>query len=294
MLATALLLLLDVITLTLPDGVVGMSYRARLQVKGGTPPYHFTLEESSLPRGLQLDPASGEISGVPRVADLDGARFTVVATDSSEPSERAVWNLTLRLARPLVMITRTMPQARAYEPYRVQMTAAGGRLPYRWEVVGSLPPGLELDPATGVITGTPTEGGEYDLRFRVSDSGTPPQREIFSFAARFLAPLAVRWKTAPHTEKSGIFGSLTASNDTNEDFDLTVVVVAVNEINKAFTLGYHHFRLSHGTSSTELPFGFSLPRGAYAVHADAVAEVPPRTIYRARLQQPRLQVEELR
>jgi hypothetical protein len=145
-----------------------------------------------------------------------------------------------------------------------------------------------------VLSGTPTEGGDFDIRLRLTDSSTPPQQETFSFIARFIAPLAVRWKTAPRAERSGIFGSLTASNATTEDFDLTVIVVAVNEVNKAFALGHHHFRLLRGTSSVELPFGFPLPRGAYTIHADAVAEVPPLTIYRARLQQTRLQVEESR
>ena len=177
--------------------------------------------------------------------------------------------------------------------YQFQLQATGGRLQLRWELVGEgLPPGLRMSPGSGLISGIPTEGGEFNFAVCLSDSGNPPQRETYNFVARFISPLAVRWKNSPHVERGGIFGSLEAANGTAEDFDLTVIVVAVNEIGKAFALGHHKFLLARGTASRELLFGFTLPRGAYTVHADAAAEVPPRTIYRARLQQMSLQVED--
>jgi len=66
-----------------------------------------------------------------------------------------------------------------------------------------------------------------------------------------------------------------------------VIVVAVNEIGKAFALGYQRFDLQPNNKDVEIKFGSTLPRGQYVIHADAIAEVPgKRAIYRSRLQTP--------
>jgi len=291
--AALLLLILEVLTQSLPDGVVGKAYRARLEAKGGTRPYTWKLAEGQLPPGLSLNPSTGEINGTPRSRFSQSFRFAV--TDSASPPETTYWPLTLTVEQPITLITRALPQAMTGNRYQAQVQARGGRWPLRWEIVGgTLPPGLRLDPNSGLLSGSPTEGGEFNFAIRIIDSSNPPQRETFDFVARFISPLAVRWKNLPHVERGGIFGSLEAANGTAEDFDLTVIVVAVNEFGKAFALGHHKFLLAKGTASRDLLFGFSLPRGAYTVHADAAAEAPPRTIYRARLQQPALHVEDSR
>ena len=43
--------------------------------------------------------------------------------------------------------------------YNSLLVATGGTPPYTYSITGSLPPGLSLDPSTGIITGTPTGGG---------------------------------------------------------------------------------------------------------------------------------------
>ena len=59
-------------------------------------------------------------------------------------------------------------------PYTTALSATGGTLPYSWSVVsGSLPAGLTLASATGVISGTPTAQGTYPFSAQVEDaSGT--------------------------------------------------------------------------------------------------------------------------
>ena len=278
------LVILEILTTALPDGVVGQTYHFRLQAQGGTPPYVWNVEEGTLPPGLKLGEKTGEIAGRPARTARGEARFVVVLTDSGGESHRMA--LRLRVAEPIRLLTPALPAGFAGAPYQMQLRTYGGMGPYLWEVAaGALPAGLKLDRETGLLSGTPSAGGDYAFSLRISDSAGPPQREVFSFAVRLVVPLAVRWQGPPHVERGGVFGSLQASNGTSDDFDLTVIVVAVNEYGKAFALGHHHFILKRESFSNDLRFGFTLPRGLYTVHADAVAEVAPRSaIFRARLE----------
>lgn len=52
---------------------------------------------------------------------------------------------------------------------------------------GHLPRGLRLDPATGVISGTPKQPGTTKFTITVTDSGTPVRE---SLSARFSITIA--------------------------------------------------------------------------------------------------------
>lgn len=51
-------------------------------------------------------------------------------------------------------------------------TAAGGTPPYSWSASG-MPPGIDVDPSSGEILGTPTTAGSYSLMVTVSDASSP-------------------------------------------------------------------------------------------------------------------------
>jgi hypothetical protein len=56
------------------------------------------------------------------------------------------------------------------------LAADGGTAPYSWSITsGTLPSGLSLGPATGLISGTPTISGTSEVTFQVADSSTPPE-----------------------------------------------------------------------------------------------------------------------
>jgi hypothetical protein len=56
--------------------------------------------------------------------------------------------------------------------YALALTATGGIAPLTWSVVeGDLPPGLSLNAATGVISGTATEAGPFTITVRAEDIG---------------------------------------------------------------------------------------------------------------------------
>jgi hypothetical protein len=185
---------------------------------------------------------------------------------------------------PLVVLNKDLPRAYLRQAYHVELQAQGGIRPLQWKLAGgTLPVGVVLRP-DGLLEGIPTETGIFQFRITVTDSGRPAHERNHDLALQVLAPLLAEWSTPPHVSGSRLGGSVKISNQTGDDFDLTVIVLAVNEIGRATAIGYQHFTLKTGTLEMEVPFGENLPRGAYDVHVDVVAEVPAKnTIYRARL-----------
>ena len=82
---------LSALTRELPSAIPGAPYAARLEARGGTPPYTWSLTEGNLPRGLHLAP-DGRLSGTPTEGPATSprglradrhARFVVEVRDRS-------------------------------------------------------------------------------------------------------------------------------------------------------------------------------------------------------------------
>jgi len=179
----------------------------------------------------------------------------------------------------------TLPKASPRHDYKFQFQAHGGIPPMKYALSGgSLPTGMKLG-ADGLLTGTPTTVGEYKFTVTVTDSSSPPQKAFRNFVLRVAQPFVMEWKRYAHVTGNRIDGSVTVSNNTEDDFDFTFIVLAVPENGRAVAIGYQHLALKSGVDSLEIPFGDTLPRGNYVVHVDAVGEVPAKEqIYRTRLQ----------
>jgi hypothetical protein len=164
---------LNISTSTLPNGTAGTPYTATLAATGGTG--SLTWSATGLPTGLTLNPSTGVISGTVLAPGTSGLFISV--RDSGSPQQTATANLSLTIAGPTLTITSTsLPNGEVNHAYLVTLTAAGGTGAYSWSVVqGRLPSGLNLNSATGQITGTPTTATGSIITFQVMDSGTPPQ-----------------------------------------------------------------------------------------------------------------------
>lgn len=202
-------------------------------------------------------------------------------------------SLYAQTAAPPLALTgpRTLPQAIIRTQYSFQLNAAGGLRPLTWSVdSGSMPPGLILDPATGMISGVPHAVGVFNFEIRVADSSTPAKVVRRKFSIQVIAAIALRWSRTPAVNQDRIDGALDMFNQTPDQMDLTLIVVAVNEIGKAFVLGYQHFTFA-SADNQDIPFGATLPRGTYFVRADAIGEVPEKyRIYRDALQTNPMQI----
>jgi hypothetical protein len=84
---------LQITDTSLPDGVNGVAYSTTVQAMGGTVPYTWSISAGSLPSGVTLNGATGEISGTPTANG--NFSFTIQVTDSANPVNSNTQNLTL-------------------------------------------------------------------------------------------------------------------------------------------------------------------------------------------------------
>lgn len=187
----------------------------------------------------------------------------------------------------LAIDTTSLPGTYPRAAYSVKLQQHGGVPPFHWKVEkGELPPGLSLED-DGTLRGSPEKLGEYRFTISVTDGGKPLQAVQREYVLKVIAALSMTWKTVAHVAGNRIEGSVQVSNTTGDDFDFTFIALAVNENGRATAIGYQRFPLKKGTSDFEIPFGDTLPHGAYVTHVDGVAEVAEKNqIHRARLQTP--------
>jgi hypothetical protein len=179
-----------------------------------------------------------------------------------------------------------LPDTYPHSHYSIHFQALRGGSERHWHLEkGALPPGLKLED-NGVLQGEPLRAGEFHFALSVTDSG-PQQAVQKEFVLRVVEAITVVWKNAARVNGNRIEGSVEVTNTTTDDVDLTFVVLAVAENGRATAIGYQHFSLPHAVTGMELPFGESLPSGAYVVHVDVVGEVEAKNqIYRQRLETP--------
>jgi len=190
----------------------------------------------------------------------------------------------------LSIVTKGLPPASLWanygdrNEYGFRLQASGGIAPYHWRVInGVLPRGLKLQ-EHGEITGIPDESGNFQFALELRDSSNPPAEAQKNVALLVETPFSAEWDRKARVNGQRIEGSVKVYNRTGRDFDLTFVVLAVNDIGRATAIGYQHFPLKRDTRDFPVPFGDNLSPGNYTVNVDLVGEEPiSKRIFRARL-----------
>lgn len=151
---------------SLPNAVVGVAYTQTLTASGAVAPYTYALQGGSLPAGLQLDAASGVMSGTP--VSAGSSTLTVRATDANGQSVDQAYTLTVDPAQ-IVVDPAVLAAPQVGQAYRHAFSATRGNGSYTWSVAsGSLPAGLALS-SDGVLSGTPTSIGTSTFVVSASD-----------------------------------------------------------------------------------------------------------------------------
>jgi len=188
----------------------------------------------------------------------------------------------------LVIEPAELPVTYPHGPYHVGFHARGNYVPVlQWKVEkGALPPGITLD-ENGALRGEAQRAGEFQFVVVVRDGGQPQQAVQKEFVIKVVEGLTVAWKVPAHVNANRIEGSVEVSNATVDDLDLTFDVKAVAEDGRATEIGYQRFPLTKGTIGMALPFGETLPHGAYVVYVNVNGEVAKRNaIYKQRMETP--------
>jgi len=210
--------------------------------------------------------------------------FRVLVAVVSAIAATLAWSQAGANGTPLEIKTTSLPKAYLRQSYTVKLEARGGVTPLNWGISDGAPPnGVQLQP-DGELSGAPTETGEFHFTVKVTDSGKPAYQRQQKLTLLVVAPLLAQWGKYPVVNGTRIEGSILVSNQTGDDFDLTAIMLAVNEIGRATAIGYQRFLLKKNSDVVEIPFGENLPPGNYELNVDVVAEVnEPTKIHRVRL-----------
>jgi hypothetical protein len=189
---------------TLPIGSVGVPYSMTLVAIGGSGSYQWKITSGTLPAGLVLA-VTGAISGTP--AGSGTFVFTVDVTDSAGHAASQQFSLTIA-SGIAVSTAAQLPSGSVGGAYSQTLTAVGGTPPYRWAVAsGTLPGGLALNPASGVISGTPLANGTFHFTVQVTDN--TGATASLQFTLTIGSGLAITSATLPSSPFGQAYPSIT-------------------------------------------------------------------------------------
>ncbi len=152
---------------SIANGRVNQPYSAGFSASGGTPGYSFAIVQGAPPTGLTLNGTT--LSGTPT---QEGTfRFTVNATDSQGRVAGNQYTVVIEAALvPLVVTPSSIaPTTPVGQPLTLQFGATGGKAPYTFAITGNTPPGTSSN-SSGVLSGTPSQGGTFSFNVQVTDS----------------------------------------------------------------------------------------------------------------------------
>jgi hypothetical protein len=124
---------------------------------------------------LPIDGATVQHTYVGSTAAVFNVTYTMV--DLQCASANSATTASIAAASVPTIVTTSLPNGTQNQVYTSKLEASGGTGSYAWSiVVGSLPVGLTLNGATGLISGTPTAAAVSNFTVRVSSGGQTADR----------------------------------------------------------------------------------------------------------------------
>ena len=153
----------------LPAGDVNVPYGYSFNVVGGPSPFGWGLAGGTPPPGIMAfdlsDPSVRTLSGTP--TSTGNFSFMVQVVDKNQNIGTKNFSLTIN---PALAITTPpgLPGGQTGTPYAQIISVTGGTPPYNFSLANG-PPGVAIDPKTGLMSGTPTAAGNFAPVVTVKD-----------------------------------------------------------------------------------------------------------------------------
>lgn len=169
----------------------------------------------SMPRAAQTSPAPGASTSSSTPPASGPASPAPPSTDPTAPApapsspappnspspgpSNSAPALSAPAAGTLSVATNELVTGTASVNYIAKLAAQGGTSPYVWSIAsGSLPSGLVLDEASGVIVGTPAQTGSGRVEIQVEDAAGHAATKTLSVSVE-----AGNWATTYHVDSAG-------------------------------------------------------------------------------------------
>jgi hypothetical protein len=147
------------------------SSNTTMKGSGGLTPYVWT-DGNTLPPGLSLNSATGQITGTPTTV----GSYTVTITLTDAANVQATQTYLVRTnGLPSITTGSPLPDGEQTVAYSTPIQATGGTPDagghYQWTISSGLPngSGLSINGTTGVISGTPNVSGSYTVTIVATD-----------------------------------------------------------------------------------------------------------------------------
>ncbi len=147
----------------------------------------------------------------PAVTSNTSATVTATSVADSTKSGTASLTITPGQQDSVSITTSSLPSATAGTAYSATLQATGGTAPYSWSLTsGILPTGLTLQ-STGLLSGTTSQTGQFNLTISVGDSSSPQQTATQSFVLA-VGSAVISGNAAPAT-LFGFSTTMTGASD---------------------------------------------------------------------------------
>ncbi|MFC7527375.1 putative Ig domain-containing protein [Actinoplanes sp. GCM10030250] len=164
----------------------------QFQTSGGSDDQKRTWTATGLPDGLVMNSASGLVTGTPTTAKAyAGVRIT--ARDAYDQEDFITFTWTIK-ALPTISTSAPNITSTGGVAYTKTYVAANGTVAYTWTATG-LPPGITVDAASGVVSGTPTAPGVYSVALTVTDFWSRFDTKSFTWTVPALAVNTINTQT---------------------------------------------------------------------------------------------------
>jgi trimeric autotransporter adhesin len=173
-------------------------------------PTAFAVASGSLPAGLTLNPANGQIAGTPTASGT--FNVTLIATNGGGTSQPFPVSFRIAAAATVPVIASSpVATGRVGDPFSYQTTASF--TPLSFAAVGPLPAGLSIN-ASGLVSGSPTTAGRFSLSLTATtaDGTSAPLVVQITITPSALSPIITSSTTAGGTAGSAFSYTIAASN----------------------------------------------------------------------------------